>query len=93
MITVSEKEDDRSDEQQKRLWVLYKSIGDHLGYTKDEIHILMGYKFLRRNRTINGENIETIQSTTKLSVKSMLEYQQNIEIWASQMGWGGLEQR
>jgi len=88
---VSEKEDERSDEQQKRLWVLYKSIGDHLGYTKDEIHTLMGYKFLRRSRTINNENIETIQSTKKLSIKQMYEYQQSIEIWASQLGWGGLD--
>jgi len=31
--------------------------------------------------------VELIRSTTKLDTKQMTEYQENIERWASQLGW------
>jgi hypothetical protein len=47
----------------------------------------MGFKFLREQRTINGENVSVIKSTTHLTIKQMLEYQEKIELWAGQIGW------
>lgn len=87
-VTISEDNDTRSNEQNERLWgFLYKSIGSFLGYTQDEMHLLMKYKFLRSEKIINGESVEVIKSTTKLSTKEMNDYQNAIEIWATQMGW------
>lgn len=87
-VIITEDDDSRSNEQNERLWgFLYKSIGSYFGYTQDEMHQLMKYKFLRSERIINGESVEVIKSTTKLSVKEMNDYQNQIEIWASQMGW------
>ena len=92
LITVSDDDPQRTDSQNKRLWgFLYKSVGDHLGYTSDEIHLLCGYKFLRDIKTINNETVEYIKSTTKLSTADMQNYQNQIETWAISLGWGGYE--
>ena len=74
-------------EQNSRLWALYRSIGNHLGYTEDEMHLLMGYKFLRTFTYIGNELVESIESTKKLDTKRMAEYQEKIELYASQLGW------
>jgi len=86
-VFIKEKDDSRSLDQNARLWELYTSIGDYLGYTAQEIHELMGYKFLLREKTINGEKITKIESTTKLSVKEMADYQTKVEAFASHLGW------
>ena len=51
----------------------------------------MGRKFLLQTRTHNGKSIDVIRSTTDLTVKEMMTYQQSIEIWASEMGWSDAE--
>jgi len=87
-VTVVEFKENRSHEQNLRLWELYTSIGNHLGIEKDKIHELMGYKFLRYQTEIAGMPVELIKSTTKLTTSEMTEYQQQIEVWGQTMGWG-----
>lgn len=81
----------RSIEQNSRLWKLYNDLGAYIGHSPDEVHQLMGYKFLRELKTVNGEAVEVIKSTTKLNTKAMTEYQESIERWAVDIGfvWGG----
>ena len=55
----------------------------HIGETPDRVHELMGWKFLREQKEINGETVETIKSTTKLDTAEMAEYQESIERWAN----------
>jgi len=86
-VVIQERNSDRSLEQNARLWDLYTSIGNHLGYTPDEMHDLMGYKFLLVVKYVGLEKITKIRSTTDLSVKEMGEYQMKIESWASNLGW------
>ena len=87
-VTIVEAKDNRSLEQNERLWELYTSVGNHLGIEKDKIHELMGYKFLRYQTEIAGTPVELIKSSTKLTTSEMSEYQHQIEIWAQTMGWG-----
>jgi hypothetical protein len=87
-VTVVEFKENRSHEQNLRLWELYTSIGNHLGIEKDKIHELMGFKFLRYQTEIAGTPVELIKSTTKLTTSEMTEYQQQIEVWGQTMGWG-----
>ena len=77
----------RSNEQNSRLWKLYTELGAYIGHSPDEVHELMGYKFLRELKTVNGEAVEAIKSTTKLNTKAMTEYQEQIERWASEIGF------
>jgi len=86
-VNISEEKTVRSLESNERLWALYNSIGNHLGEDSTTIHELMGFKFLREQREICGNPVELIKSTTKLDSKQMAEYQENIERWASQLGW------
>lgn len=86
-VTVGDYKRNRSLEQNDRLWAMYKIIGDELGYTKDEIHSLMRYKFLGMDKKeVAGEIIEELPSTTKLKVGDMIDYQDDIERWANGMG-------
>jgi len=87
-VTVTDAKLNRSLEQNERLWELYGSIGNHLGIDKDNMHELMGYKFLRYQTEIAGMPVELIKSTTKLTTSEMTEYQQQIEVWGQTMGWG-----
>lgn len=86
-VIIKERNSDRSMEQNARLWELYTSVGDYLGYTAQDIHDLMGYKFLLIEKNVGREKITKVQSTTKLSVKDMAAYQEKIEAWASNLGW------
>jgi hypothetical protein len=86
-VLIKERNSDRSVEQNARLWELYTSVGNYLGYTAQEVHELMGYKFLLTEKNIGREKITRIASTTKLSVRDMQDYQMKIEAWASNLGW------
>lgn len=87
-IHVIPRKDKRTLEQNSRLWSLYNSIADHIGITSDDIHQLMGNKFLKIERVVNNETIVSITSTTKLNTNEMADYQMKIEAWAAtEIGW------
>jgi hypothetical protein len=86
-VIIKQKESDRSLEQNSRLWELYTSVGNYLGYSAQDTHELLGYKFLLIEKNVGREKITKVQSTTKLSVKEMAEYQEKIEAFASNLGW------
>lgn len=90
LLLTIKSNDARSKDQNKRLWgYLYKSIGDFLGYTSMEIHILCGAMFLTSGMTINGKNIQYTKSTTDLTVQEMTDYMQQVESYFAQLGWSG----
>ena len=86
-VLIKERNTDRSVEQNARLWELYTSVGNYLGYSAEDMHDLMGYKFLLIEKWVGKDKITKVQSTTKLSIKEMGEYQEKIEAWASHLGW------
>lgn len=86
-VLIKERSNSRSIEQNARLWELYSSIGEFLGYTASDMHDLMGYKFLLTEKIVRREKITKIRSTTKLTVAEMADYQLKIEAWASHYGW------
>lgn len=86
-VLIKKRADFRSVEQNARLWSLYTSIGNYLGYSAEECHELFGYKFLLIEKYVGREKITKIRSTTKLSVKDMAEYMEKIEAFASHLGW------
>lgn len=91
-VSVKPFKSTRSTEQNDRLWALYTALGKYIGEDDpDEVHKLMGYKFLRFPKTVNGEQFWFIKSTTKLNTAEMTEYQESIERWGASLGfvWGG----
>jgi len=86
-VLIKKRADSRSVEQNARLWSLYTSIGNYLGYDAEEMHQLLGYKFLLIEKHIGKDKITLVRSTTKLNVKEMNEYMEKIEAFASNLGW------
>ena len=80
---VVERKSKRSIDQNSRYWLLITAVGEHFGYERDEMHQLMGYKFLRYEKNKR----EFITSTTKLTTKEMADYQDKIERFAAQQGF------
>lgn len=77
----------RSNEQNDYYWSLLTVIANETGHTKDDLHAMMVYKFLgMREKTVAGETISYLPSTTKLKVGEMADYITHIEAWASQLG-------
>lgn len=59
--------------------VVLKSISDYTGYTIEEVHDAMRFKFLR-----TGERLERVRSTTSLSVSEFEDYLSKIRMFAGQ---------
>jgi hypothetical protein len=87
VVNVTEKRTKRTIEQNSRLWDLYTALGQYIGIDKDEVHELMGYKFLRQQKAINGEQVEVIKSTTKLNTQEITDYMDAIERWGAKIGF------
>ena len=86
-VLIKKRADSRTVDQNKRLWELYTSVGNYLGYTAQEMHHYFGYKFLYEEKYVNKEVISFVKSTTKLSVKDMNDYQMKIEAFSANLGW------
>jgi len=86
-VTVRPYKSKRSIDQNSRLWDLYTAIGKYIGEDAERVHELMGWRFLREQSSVNGETIWKIKSTTKLNTGEMVEYQDAIERWASEIGF------
>lgn len=86
-VEVNEYKHNRSIEQNKRLWKLYTALGDYFGYTSEEMHELLKFKFLSEEKEIKGEKVTHIRSTATLNTEEMFEYQKQIQWWASQYGF------
>lgn len=73
--------------QQNRLWWLYMTIlSKDLGYTKEEIHELCKYKFLKREKVFEktGEIFEYIESTTKLNKMDFSDMTSELIRWSAE---------
>lgn len=86
-VEVHEAKHKRSLEQNNRYWKLLTTIGNHMGYTAEEMDSLMKWQFLKEEVEVNGEKIVKIPSTTTLNTEEMAEYQKQIQWWASQYGF------
>lgn len=77
----------RSHEQNKRYWEMLTQVGSHLGYTADEMHHLLAYKYLSYKNRVMDEEVTVVPSTTSLTIKEFAEYMSNIENWAASLGF------
>jgi hypothetical protein len=77
----------RSVEQNKRYWKLIGELGSFLGYDEGEMHELMKYKFLSYKQEMLGDEMVVVPSTSKLTIKEFVEYLNNVERFASTLGF------
>ena len=86
-ITIEEWDYKRSIDQNKRYWEMLGQLGYHLGYTADEMHQLLTYKYLSYKSIVMDNEVVVVPSTTSLSVKEFGDYMNNVENFASSLGF------
>jgi len=69
-IEVKKYSDNRSNGQNRLMWDVYRQVSDQTGYETDEIHAMMGQKFLLKTDCKSPYVI----STTKLTTKEFTDY-------------------
>lgn len=71
----------RSVEQNRYYWgIVIKLLADYTGYTKEEMHEALKYKFLRYE---NVPGLPTVLSTTQLSTVEFESYLEQVRRWAA----------
>ncbi len=71
----------RSLKENSYYWgVIVGTLSDHTGFTPEEMHEALKWKFLR---IVKGQ-IESCRSTTELSVGEFEDYLSKIRIWSSE---------
>lgn len=83
-VSIKPYKPNRSHAQNRIYWSWLQIIGDHLGYPKDELHVVLAAKFLGivETRCI-GEVITQPVSTSSLNIKEFAEYLNRIELFAN----------
>lgn len=64
----------RAIEQNNYYWIICTLHGDHLGYTKEEMHACYGAELLYHEVVFNGKIVGVIKSTAKLNYSEMSEH-------------------
>lgn len=88
-VVIKPHQSARSDKQNRYYFgVVVKTLADHTGFTKDEMHEVLKHKFLRYWGTVQGvgdyvEEVEFTKSTTDLTTAEMEDYLRVVREWAS----------
>ena len=83
-IRIREKSSNRSKEQNSMYWIWIDILSKEIGYTKEEMHTLVKYKFLKRNIVDDdGVEQEVIKSTTTLTTKEFTLFMNDLLYWSS----------
>ena len=85
-LTIDKVKSTRSNQQNRYYWSgVVGILSTELGYSKDEIHDLLKYKFLKRT-VIIGDSEETImKSTTELTKSEFMDFIADIQLWAAEL--------
>ena len=84
-LTVSDNKPSRSNQQNAYYWgVVVKILSSETGYTPDEMHEVLKFKFLgTREISFKGEKIPTLNDSKSLKTNEFEEYLTKIREWAS----------
>jgi len=85
-IEIKEGKHNRSIDQNKYLWHIYRILGNHLGYDPEELHELLTYRYLREEKKIAEETIIVIARTSTLNTKEFNEYIEQVKFFAYEYG-------
>ena len=82
-VEITETPDIRTNKQNKLWWSWMKIIGNELGYSKNEIHDILKYKFLLREEINDGETTQHLKSTSTLTKTEFNKLTQDVFFWAN----------
>ena len=85
-IEVKEGKHNRSVDQNKYLWHIYNILGDYLGYPSEEIHELLTYRYLKKEKMVKNEKVIVISRTSTLNTKEFNDYIKQVKFFANEYG-------
>ena len=87
-ITIERKFSKRSEQQNKWWWVCMGLLSKHFGYTKDEMHQICKFMFLKTNKVDEktGEAFEYLRSSTELTKSEFSEMTEKMIQWSAEHG-------
>ena len=85
-VQVTERKHIRNLSQNDKYWAILEGLSYHLGYTKEELHELMKYKFLKYAKEIAGNPVVVVPSTADLDTGEFAEFIENVLMFAQQYG-------
>lgn len=84
IIKIEERSPNRSKEQNSLWWKWMDLIGMEVGYTKEETHQLMKYRFLKRSVVnIDGYEETIVKGTSTLTHKEFSALMNNVHFFAN----------
>lgn len=86
MVTVEKKRNNRSLEQNRWMWACTTIMANELGYTKDEMHGILNYKFLTVEKVDEntGEVFKYVKSSANLTTTEFSELMESMIRWAAE---------
>lgn len=83
-IRIKVRTNNRTTEQNSLYWKWINIMSEETGFTKEEMHELIKYKFLKRT-SINNNGVEEVKlkSTTTLTVKEFTKLMDDILYWSN----------
>ena len=84
VIKITERNNNRTKDQNSLFWKWVEIISNETGYTKEETKELISYKFLQRERVDSEGYQETyIKGTSTLSKKEFNEFMNELSFWSN----------
>jgi hypothetical protein len=85
-LSIKKLKSKRSGQQNKLWWVYVTIIASELGYDKNEMHEILKFKFLKKEKVNEktGEILEYIGSTTKLNKSDFADMISDLIRWAAE---------
>ena len=83
-IRIKVRTNNRTIEQNSLYWKWINIMSEETGFTKEEMHELIKYKFLKRT-SINNNGVEEVKlkSTTSLTVKEFTKLMDDVLYWSN----------
>lgn len=85
-VRIQKLKSKRSDQQNRYWWAIVTILSHELGYTKDELHEILKFKFLKRSKADEktGEIFEYLGSTATLNKTEFADMTSELIRWSAE---------
>ena len=84
VIKITERNNNRTKDQNSLFWKWIEIISNETGYTKEETKELISYKFLKRERVDEEGYTETyLRGTSTLNKKEFNDFMNEVSFWSN----------
>lgn len=85
-VRIQKLKSKRSDQQNRYWWAIVTILSNELGYTKDELHEILKFKFLKRSKVDEktGEIFEYLGSTATLNKTEFADMTSELIRWSAE---------